>query len=105
MYNYNNYNNSNNNNNNNNDDDDEDEDDDDKNNKLIVGFGSGHFLRWIDLLVHCFQFKLEFKMPVFLDESRKTSIIITSCCLLENVLIIPKLFLKKIHHVSLFLSF
>ena len=47
MYNYNNYNSNNNNNNNNNNDDDED--DDDKNNKLIVGFGSGHFLRWIFL--------------------------------------------------------
>ena len=44
MYNYNNYNSNNNNNNN-----DDDEDDDDKNNKLIVGFGSGHFLRWIFL--------------------------------------------------------
>ena len=44
MYNYNNYNSNNNNNN-----DDDDEDDDDKNNKLIVGFGSGHFLRWIFL--------------------------------------------------------
>ena len=38
---------------------------------------------------------VQFRVWNVVDESRKTSIIITSCCLLENVLFIQKIFLKK----------
>ena len=53
---------------------------------------------------------VQIRVQNVVDGSRKTNIIITPCCLLENVLfivcnVLRKIFLKKIYYVSLFLSF